>query len=257
MAVSSASESEMQAKFASIRKWQAISRAVTVITVVVVAVEFYLFYTTTRTKIESSFQDQAKVQEALQKVVPEVSPDVGAMLRRVTDEALPVYQKHAAEHYERLRNSLGTKAMVRMQQLPEDAAVIMKGKFDGMMKSALKKVEPEVVSAFPDMSDPAKREVFQAQLHDDIEAKNKEIAAKIDKIRVDEMGRVKSVLDRFALPPDEMAGNNEEKGKELIRTMLLLAQEHLETMEDSGLTVGATSSGKTPMATPSTRPASN
>lgn len=241
MAVSSASESEMQAKFASIRKWQNISRAVTLITVAVVAVEFYIFYTTTRSKVESSFQDQAKVQEALQTVVPEVSPDVGAMLRRVTDETLPVYQKMAGEHYEKLRANLGTKAMIRVQQLPDEASKILSEKLDVAMKGALKQIEPEVAGAFPNMTDPAQRDVLTHQFMTDVDGKNKEIAAKIEKIRVDEMGRVKSIMDQFKLPPDEMAGGDEEKGKELIRTMLLLAQEHLESMDESGLGGDSTS----------------
>lgn len=240
MAVSSASESEMQAKFASIRKWQSISKVVTALTVVAVAVEFWVFYTSTRTKIEDSFKDQQKVQEALQTVMPEVSPDIGAMLRRVTDETLPVYQKMAGEHYASLRSSLGTKATIRMQSLPDDAAKILSEKLHTAMAAALKKIEPEVANVFPNAQDAKARDLIAAHVMDVIDNKNAEIAAKIDKIRIDEMGKVKSVMDKFALPPDEMAGSGEEKGKELIRTMLLLAQEHLESMDENSLTVGST-----------------
>jgi hypothetical protein len=231
MAVTSASESELRAKFAAIRRWQAISRVVTAITVLVVAGEFYYFYKSTRSTVEGAFSEQGRMQKALQQNVKEVSPNVGAMLKRVADEAMPVYRKMAAERYAVLRESLGAKAKERLQKLPEDGNNLLKEKLQIAMEGALKKIEPEVTGTFPALTDPKQRDVL---IHDFLaaaEEKNKTIAAKIDKLRVDELGRVKSVMDKFALPPDEMAAKDEEAGKELIRTMLLLAQAHLDDMD--------------------------
>ena len=101
------------------------------------------------------------------------------------------------------------------------------------MDGAIKQLEPDVIAAFPSLTDQTKRDLLAHDFLEAAEAKNKLIAARIDKIQVDEMQKVKSVMDKFALPPDEMAGKDEEMGKELVRTMLLLAQAHLDEMDEA------------------------
>lgn len=233
MSVSGSSDalpSELRGKFASIRRWQMISKFATVLTVIAVVIMFYLFATSTKEKVEANTSDQQRNQKALEAALAELTPSVVSSLQTVATEAGPVYQQLASERFQRVRENLGTKAAVRFQQLPEDGGKVMGERLVRAFESVLKKVEPDLQAAFPSLTDAQRRDLLIAHFHDVIETRNKAIAVKIDAVKANEQSRVKAVLDKFALPPDEAAGGNEQLQKELTQTLLLLAQAELEEM---------------------------
>lgn len=225
---------ELRRKFAAIRRWQGISKLVTVLAVVVVAGMFAVFAVTTHDGIKSNMTDSKRLSDAMQKRLPDLTPPIRDTLQSVYMEAAPVYQSLAAERYQRVRDNLGTKALIRLQKLPEDGGKLMAEKLNTVFERVLKKIEPDLKATFPSLTDDQRRDLLVVHFNDVIEQHNKAIAARVDKIRTDEMGRLAAILNKFKLPPDEAAPPDDQLRKELIRTMILLAEEELNALDAPG-----------------------
>jgi len=221
---------ELRVKFAAIRRWQGITRAVTVLAVIVITVMFLVFATTTRSRIEGSFTE-ARVQKAVAEALPMVTPLVQDSIGQIARGALPVYQQMATERYQRVRDSIGTNALARLQSLPQDGGAMMATRLDATLDRVIKRIEPDFRATFPSLADASKRDLLVNEFFMEVDSRNQEVAAKIDAIRVNETARVKFVLDKFALPPDEAAPANDQLKKELVRTLLLLAMQKLDDLE--------------------------
>lgn len=238
MADSTAMPAELRATFAAIRRWQAVTRLVTLLAVVAITAIFLIFAFTTRSRIEASFTE-ARVQAAVEKALPQVQPMATDAIRRMANEVIPVYQQLAAERFTRVRDALGAAAVVRLQALPEEGGKLMALKLDESLRRVLRQIEPEFKAKFPVLADETRRDVLVSEFFQRVEQRNQELAAEIDRLRIEEMAKVKSILDKFALPPDEMASGDEELRKELMRTLLLLAMEQLEKWDGNAGPLGA------------------
>lgn len=233
---------ELRHKFAAIRRWQLISRVVTVLAVIVIAGVFYVFASTTYKGVQGNFTEERN-QKALEAALPKVTPLVREALVNVATEVGPVYQQLAAERYQRVRDNMGAKALIRLQQVPQDSGKVMGVKLSEAFDRVLKKIEPEMEATFPSLTDAQRRDLIVDHFAKAIEEQNLKISGKIDEVRVNEAGRLKAILDKFALPPDEAAPANDQLRKELVRTMILLAEQELNELDQ-------------PVAsTPSTQPA--
>lgn len=247
MSDSAAVPTELRATFAAIRRWQSITRLVTVLAVVAVTAIFLIFAVTTKRKIEGSFTE-TRVRAAVEGALPQVQPMATDAIRRMADEVVPVYQQMAAERFATVRDSLGSRALVRLERLPEDGGKLMGTRLDASLRRVIQQIEPEFKTTFPVLADEAKRELLIAEFFKEVEARNAELAAEVDALRINEMARVKGILDKFALPPDEAAPGDEQLKKELVRTLLLLAMQKLEewdTGEGAGAAGAAIPAGQT------------
>jgi hypothetical protein len=251
--------SELRRKFAAIRWWQNMTRWVTFLAVLVVVGMFALFAFSTQDGVQGNFKDSKRLSEAMQKRLPDLTVPVKDTLQTVYLEAAPVYQKLAAERYQRVRDNLGAKALIRLQKLPEDGGMLMAERLNGAFQRVLKRVEPDLKATFPSLTDDQRRDLLIVHFNDVIEQKNKSLAAHVDKIRVDEMGKMTAILNKFQLPPDEAAPPDDQLRKELIRTMILLAEQELNELDSpQNAKVSASASAQPAAATegaPSTRPA--
>lgn len=221
---------ELRRKFAEIRKWQVVSKVTTVVVILLVVAMFAWFAFATDSGVRGNFADNARNQKAAEEAIPLVTPMVTASMQTIFEEAAPVYQKLATERYERVRKNLGAQAAVRFNQLPADSGKMMTERLTKALDSAIKKIEPELQAAFPSLTEAQRRDLLIVQFHDTIEERNRAIGTKLEAVSVSEQARIKGVLDKFALPPDEAAGGDEQLGKELVQTLLLLAQQELDTL---------------------------
>lgn len=221
---------ELRRKFAAIRRWQAISRAVTVLVVLVIVGMFAIFTKTTRDGVMGNFTDERN-KKALADAMPKISPMVLDSLKTIAQEAAPVYQAKASERYQRVRDSLGTKAAIRLQKLPEDGGKLMGAKLSEVFNKVIKKVEPQLEATFPSLTDAQRRDLIIDHFAKAIEEQNLKIGTKVDDLKATETARIKGILDKFALPPDEAAPANDQLRKELVRTMILLAEQELDDLD--------------------------
>lgn len=252
MSVPSSAEglpAELRLKFAAIRRWQGITRAVTVLAVIVITVMFLVFATTTRSRIEGSFTE-ARVQKAVTEALPTVTPLVRESISQIGREALPVYQQMATERYQRVRDNLGTTALARLTSLPEEGGKMMATKLDATLDRVIKRIEPDFRSTFPSLADASKRDILVNEFFKEVEERNVDIARKVDEVRINEMSKVKFVLEKFALPPDEAAPANDQLKKELVRTLLLLAMQKLDDLENAPAPTGAVPAAQTTSPAP-------
>ncbi|MFN4241605.1 MAG: hypothetical protein ACK4PI_00040 [Tepidisphaerales bacterium] len=238
MAETTSVPAELRATFAAIRRWQGVTRLVTVLAVVTITVIFLIFAVTTRSRIEASFTED-RVKAAVEQALPAVQPMATDAIRQMANEVIPVYQQMAAERFTRVRDALGSAAVIRLQSLPDEAGKLMAVKLDDSLRRVLREIEPEFKAKFPVLADETRRDLLVAEFFERVEQRNRELAAEVDALRISEMAKVKSVLDKFALPPDEMAPGDEELRKELMRTLLLLAMEQLEKWDGESNPLGA------------------
>lgn len=242
---------ELRGKFAAIRRWQAFSRLVTVVAVFAVAGMFYQFATSTRTQVEANFADTERNQKVINDALPLVTPVVTESLTKLMTDVAPVYQQLAAERYAKVRDSLGATAVIRFKSLPEQGGKLMATKLSASFDRVLAKIEPELKATFPSLTDAQRRDLLVDYFARTIEEKNKEIALKVDAVRVNELSRVNAVLEKFQLPPDEMAPGTDQLKKDLVRTMILLAEQELLQLDrpqvadvDPAIKASATTSPK-------------
>jgi hypothetical protein len=224
---------DLRGKFAAIRRWQNVSRGVTVGTVVAVAGMFYVFATTTRERAEANFRDEARVEAAVQGALPQVQPLVTASLTQVFEGAAPVYQQLAAERYRAVRESIGERAMIRLQHLPEDGGKLMGARLAAAFDRVLKRIEPDLAATFPSLTDAQRRDLMIHHFGTTIEQRNEKLAGDVMAVWVNEQSNVNGILEKFELPPDEMAPADDRLRKELVRTLVLLAEQELEEMDGS------------------------
>lgn len=226
----SAGPDELSRKFKLLRRWQAAGKVVTAVTVVAVAGLFARFAVGTRDEVRGNFTDE-RTLAALHAAVPKVAPVVGGALREVATEAAPVYQKLAAERFQAVRNNLGAKAVIRLQALPEEAGKLMATRLHDTFDRVLARIGPDLKATFPALTDEQRRDVVIDHFLRTIDDRNRHLAGKIDTIVVNESAKVHAILEKFELPPDTLAGSDEELHREFVRTLLVLAEQELA---DSG-----------------------
>lgn len=225
--------SELRNKFAAVRQWQFISRATTAVALLAVGGLFYNFYTSTRAGVEANFSPE-KTRAAAQEALPKVTPLLAQAAQTVYADAAPVYSRLAAERYQRVRDEIGTAALIRLKNLPDQAGKQLGVRLGNSFDRVLKRVEPDLKAAFPSLTDAQRRDLLITYFHDAIDARNQTLALKVDAIHVNERNRVLAVLEKFQLPADENAGSTDQLSKELVRSMLLLAQQHIEELTNPG-----------------------
>jgi hypothetical protein len=217
----------MRARFDELRRAQRTARARVLILAVIVVIMFAAFAHFTVRRVQDNFEQRA-VQQAVAERLPEVLPIAGEQLRVATLNALPTYRKLAAERFREVHPALAARARARLEKVPDETGHLMSEALHGAFEGALKRIEPDVKRTFPSLTDAQKQDLLNVYFHDAIDARNKEVAAYIEKVYTNELLGMHAALDKFELPRDDAAGPTTDKAqRDLLHTMLMLADYEL------------------------------
>lgn len=254
---SSPEVARMRQRFAELRRAQRTARARVLILAIVIIAMFAAFAHFTVRRVQDNFEQRA-VQQAVAERLPEVLPIAGEQVRVAAVNALPTYRKLAAERFREVHPALAARARARLEKVPDETGHLMSEALRSAFDGALKRIEPDVKRTFPSLTDAQKQDLLNVYFHDAVAARDKELAAYIEKVYTNELLTMHAALDKFELPRDDAAGPTADKAqRDLLHTMLMLADYELlnadaEVAADA--TGAATSSRRAAGAT--TQPAS-
>ncbi|MFN4241607.1 MAG: hypothetical protein ACK4PI_00050 [Tepidisphaerales bacterium] len=217
----------VESRLDELQRWHTAGRFVALSTVVALGGLFGLFGWKTYTDVRSAFTPE-RTRAAVEATLPQVVPPVGEALKGVVAESLPVYRQLAAERYPEVRDRLAEASLARLQTLPDEAGDVLANALLRTFERTLERVEPEFAALFPSLADEASRSALIVAFHDAIERRNAELASKIETIGVSEAARVRAMLEKLRLPPDEAAPSDTELQKRFVRTMVRLIEAELD-----------------------------
>jgi hypothetical protein len=217
---------DLRRSFADLRKSQSSSGVVVVLLVIVIVVEFAAFAYYTKERLHDNFS-QTAIQKAVSDKLPQVYPVAAAQLQKAATNAIPTYRQLASERFEKLRPQLAANARARLERIPEDTGKVMNERLHTAFEGALSRLEPDIKAAFPSLTDAQKTDLLNAHFHDAINQRNKDIAAHIDHIYTNELTTVHAALDKFEVPPADVAPSSDRAQRDFLHTMLVLADYEL------------------------------
>ena len=92
----------------------------------------------------------------------------------------------------------------------------------------LARIEPEIATRYPSLSDARKRELLASYFHERIDAENKQLATKMESMHTSEAIRVQAVLEKFGVG-EEPPARPGEREREFLHALV-------DVMMDSDLT---------------------
>lgn len=223
----------VDSRLQELQRWHTRGRFVALGTVVALAGMFGWFGWKTYTDVKSAFTPE-RTRAAVEATVPQVVPLAGETLKRVVAESLPVYRQLAVERFPQVREELASASLARLQTLPDEAAEILSRALVATFERTLQRVEPEFAAAFPSLMDESSRAVLMVAFHDAIERRNAELASKVERLAITEAARVRSLLEKLQLPPDDAAPSDAELQKRFVRTLVRLVEAELDAAAGGG-----------------------
>lgn len=225
-----AGSDSLEGRFATLQRWNAAGRFVAVGTVVVLAGMFGAFGWKTYGDVRSNFTPD-RTRAAVEAALPQVVPPVGEALKGVMTEALPAYRQLAAERFPAVRERLAEASLARLEALPDQAGEVLSDALTRTFRQTVRRVEPEFTAVFPSLADEQLRDTLMVYVYDAIEAKNVELARKIEGVGVSEAARIRHLLEQLRLPPDDAGPGDAELQKRLVRTLVRLVEAELDAFD--------------------------
>ena len=218
---------QLRARFAELRKVQAVGRAQLWLLAFAVIAIFGVFAVTTYNKTQQNFSKE-NITSAATAAVPDLAPAVTAELTKVATSVLPVYKEIAFERFSVIGPQVSTAAVVRLERLPKDAGILMGNHVIGTFERVIKRVEPQLAATFPSLTDATRRDILTAHFFNVIEKKNDELATHINTTFTNELVRLHAILEKFYVPAKLTEAESAQLQKRFIASLLGLAQYELE-----------------------------
>jgi hypothetical protein len=160
--------------------------------------------------------------------VPDVRPDFERHLTDVARDVIPVYREQAVARFRQVGPEVATEAIHRLKALPETSSRKLEEQLTASHSRVLARIEPEIATRYPSLSEARKRELLASYFHDRIDAENKQLASKMESMHISEAIRVQAVLDKFGVA-DEPSARPGEREREFLHALV-------DVMMDSNLT---------------------
>jgi hypothetical protein len=206
---------------------QAVGRWQMIITALIVIGLFAVFAITTTRRVKENLQED-RLREAVAKRVPDVRPDFERHLTDVARDVIPVYREQAVARFRQVGPEVANEAIQRLKALPESSSRKLEGQLTASHNRVLARIEPEIATRYPSLSDARKRELLASYFHERIDAENKQLATKMESLHTSEAIRVQAVLEKFGVgeAPPARPG---EREREFLHALV-------DVMMDSDLT---------------------
>jgi hypothetical protein len=229
----------LQQRVEELKRVQATSRRVTAVLAAIVVLEFAAFAFYTSRGLRQNFR-QEDVQKAVAARVPEVTPVLRDHLVTVVQNTLPVYRDQATQRFQKVGPDVARDALDRLQKLPEENGKELNKHLQIAFEAALSRLEPDMKSAFPSLSDEQKTSIIHSYFISAIHKENETIAKHVNEIADNELTQMKQVLDKFDVPSETTPAAQRARQREFLHALV-------DVMMDGEFTL------KTP---PTTKPAS-
>jgi hypothetical protein len=198
---------------------QARSRRASLIVLLVVAAEFALFALMTRRHVAANFNDQ-DVQKAIADRLPDLTPLLRDNLVRVSEHAMPVYREQAMARLQVAGPAIAREAMAKLEKLPEENGEEMQKRLDNAFAKAMTRLEPDIRSTYPTLSDEQKNQIMRSEFKQLIDEQNEAVAMHITDIYVKEQESTRTVLDKFDIPGDVGKMSATARQRELLHALV-------------------------------------
>lgn len=187
------------AQLKELHRAQGISRYIMLALVLVVVIEFAVFYYATRRNLEANFSS-GSIQQAMAQRLPQIAPQLRDMLVTAGQNALPVYRRLAVDRFTEAGPAIAKDAVVQIQNLPQDVGDELSLRLQKTFDGALARLQTDIQKTYPTLSDEQKRAVLQVALYDKIEQQNQAIQARLTSIEDREKARMMTILTKFEPP---------------------------------------------------------
>jgi hypothetical protein len=229
----------LQRRVDELRRVQARSRRITMILAIIVVAEFAAFTFYTTRNVQANF-NKDDVQRAVAQRVPELTPVLRERLVSVAQHTFPVYKEEATKTFQKTGPQVARDALERLQRLPEENGQELNKHLQIAFEVAVSRVEPDMKSAFPSLSDEQKTSILHQEFLGAVSKENDDIAKHITEISENELKTMKQVLQKFDVPSETSDEGRRTREREFLHALV-------DVMMDGEFTL------KTPPA-PTTRP---
>ncbi len=233
-----ASPAALQARMDTLKKLQGAARFQMVATAVVAVAMFAAFTAGTYTAVQNNFSETA-VSAAFDRHAPGVMPQVTREVQRIIAAVTPTYRKVIAERFPQARKEIGEKMVSRLYAIPEESAKEMGLRLQASFDRVLARIEPELIAAFPNISEEQRRDLLTDAFHNAVAERNEALSGHIERTVVNEMARTHDILEKFALPVDDVLTTDLQLQKQLSKTIMLLVDQAANDYEN-GVAVAGT-----------------
>ena len=230
----------LQRRVDELKRVQATSRRITAVLAVLVVLEFAAFAFYTSRGVQSNFR-QEDIQRAVAARVPEVTPVLRDHFVTVAKNTLPVYRQQATERFQKVGPEVARDALDRLQKLPEENGQELNKHLQIAFEAALTRVEPDMKTAFPSLSDEQKASIIHSYFMGSIHKENETIAKHVNEVAENELKQMRQILEKFDVPSETTPTARRAREREFLHALV-------DVMMDGEFTL------KTP---PTTRPASS
>lgn len=215
--------SRLRQRFAELRRAESSARRRLAAVSVVVVLLFAAFTYFTVHRVQGNFTQPA-VQKAVADRLPQVMPPAGDQLQKAATNAMPTYRKLAAERFEKARPALAARTRARLEKVPDETGHMMSDALHAAFDGAQHRIEPEVKTAFPSLTDAQKQDLLNVYFHDAIAARDKDLATHISGVYSKELVTMQAALENFEVPRDEASSPTMDKAqRDFLHTLLVLA----------------------------------
>ena len=209
----------LQRRVEELKRVQATSRRITAVLAVLVVLEFAAFAFYTSRGLQQNFR-QEDVQKAVAARVPEVTPVLRDHLVTVARNTLPVYREQATQRFQKVGPEVARDALDRLQKLPEENGQELNKHLQIAFEAALSRVEPDMKSAFPSLSDEQKASLLHSYFVSAIHKENEAIAKHVNEMADNELRQMKQVLDKFDVPSETTPAARRAREREFLHALV-------------------------------------
>jgi len=209
----------LQRRVEELKRVQATSRRITAVLAVIVVMEFAAFAFFTSRGVQSNFK-QEDVQKAVAAKVPEVTPVLRDRLVTVAKNTLPVYREQAQARFAKVGPEVAHDALDRLQKLPEENGQELNKHLQIAFEAALSRVEPDMKSAFPSLSDEQKASIIHSHFMGAIHKENETLAKHVNEIAENELKQMRQILEKFDVPSDTNPATRRAREREFLHALI-------------------------------------
>lgn len=225
----------MRTRLAEFQRLNSMARIQAVVLVVLIAVMFYIFSTTTVAHVKANFTDD-QVRDAMAKQAPEVVATVTPPLVRAVQAAVPTYKEVAIKRLHEAGPDIAADARARMEKIPQEQGDQLEKRLQKTMDSALARVEKDAAADLPHLTDEQRRSDLAAFHHDRVEQANQMLAQHLNTMVSKEVVRFDAAVQRLGVEQaaKSAAADPDLAEREFLHNAILLMDDHVMS-EDAGV----------------------
>ena len=201
----------LRQRIEELHRMQGKGKYITLLLVLVIVVEFGVFYTSTRRKVEANFSGQS-MQQAMSQRLAQLLPELRDMVVKAGRNALPVYRQLAVARFQQVGPDVAKDAMARLKSIPADVGNELGLSLSKAFDETLTRLRPDILKTYPNLTDEQKLALLRVALYDKIEQQNGAIQSRLTSITEGEKSRMTSLLVKFE--PSKATGAPSDSSRE-------------------------------------------